>query len=148
MALFVIDTNLYIAALRSDEANRALADFQRRFAPFLYQHSAVAQEILAGARDEAGYRDFHEDWVEPFETLGRVFTPSHAAWTRAALILTRLVQVGARSAGGFTRGFLNDCLIAASARETGFTLVTADTRDFALIRTVEPRFHYTGPWPG
>lgn len=148
MAAFVIDTNLYVAAIRSDEANRALASFQRRFAPFLYQHSSVAQEILAGARDEAGYRDFHEDWVEPFEALGRVLTPSHTAWTRAALILTRLVQSGARSPGGFTRGFLNDCLLAASAGEAGFTLVTADIRDFSLIRTVERRFQFTEPWPG
>ena len=148
MAAFVVDTNLFVAAIRSDEANDALADFQRRFAPFLYQHSAVAQEILAGARDEAGFRDFHEDWVEPFEELGRLITPTHAAWTRAALILVRLVQAGAKGRGGFTRGFLNDCLIAASAREVGFTLVTADAGDFALIRTVEPRFQFTAPWPG
>jgi len=145
---FVVDTNLYVSAMRSDDGNQALARFQRRFAPFLVQHSAVAQEILAGARDEAGYREFHEDWVEPFESLGRVITPSHTAWSRAALILVRLVQAGARSRGGFTRGFLNDCLIAASAREIGFTLVTADTADFSLIRTVEPRFQFTTPWPG
>jgi len=148
VASFIVDTNLYVAAIRSDEGNDALAAFQRRFAPFLFQHSTVAQEILAGARDEAGYRDYHEDWVEPFETLGRVVTPTHAAWSRAALILTRLVQAGARSPGGFTRGFLNDCLIAASARDVGFTLVTADTADFGLIRSVEPRFQFTGPWPG
>ncbi len=148
MSVFVVDTNLYVAAIRSDESNGALAAFQRRYAPFLFQHSTVAQEILSGARDEAGYRDFHEDWVEPFEALGRVITPTHAAWIRAALILTRLVQSGARTPGGFTRGFLNDCLIAASAREAGFTLVTADTSDFELIRTVEPRFQFTTPWPG
>jgi len=145
---FIVDTNLYVAAIRSDAGNEALAGFQRRFAPFLFQHSTVAQEILSGAKDEAAYRDFAEDWVEPFEALGRVITPSHAAWTRAALILTRLVQSGVRSPGGYTRGFLNDCLIAASARESGFTLVTADAVDFALIRSVEPRFHFTGPWPG
>lgn len=148
MATFVVDTNLYVAAIRSDEDNEALASFQRRFAPFLYQHSTVAQEILAGARDEAGYRDFHEDWVEPFEGMSRIITPSHSAWTRAALILTRLVQKGARSPGGFTRSFLNDCIIVASAREAGFTLVTADVEDFELIRSVEPRFQFTTPWPG
>jgi predicted nucleic acid-binding protein len=148
VSAFVVDTNLYVAAIRSDEGNDAPAAFQRRFAPFLFQHSAVAQEILAGSRDEAGYRDFHEDWVEPFEALGRVITPTHAAWTRAALIVTRLAQSGARSPGGFKRGFLNDCLIAASARDAGFTLVTADTADFDLIRSVEPRFQLTGPWPG
>jgi len=145
---FVVDTNLYITAIRSAAANQELARFQRRFAPFLFQHSAVAGEILSGARDEAGYQDFHEDWIQPFESLGRIITPTHAAWSRAALILVRLVQSGARSPGGFTRGFLNDCLIAASARETGFTLVTADDADFSLIRTVEPRFQFTAPWPG
>ena len=148
MRAFVIDTNLYVSAMRSVDGNQALARFQRRFAPFLLQHSAVAEEILAGARDEAGYGEFHEDWIQPFESLGRVITPSHNAWTRAALILVRLVDAGARSRGGFTRGFLNDCLIAASAREIGFTLVTADTADFSLIRTVEPRFQFTTPWPG
>jgi len=144
----VVDTNLHVAAIRSDQGNEALAAFQRRFAPFLFQHSTVAQEILAGARDEAGWRSFHEDWVEPFEALGRIITPTHAAWVRAALILTRLIQAGARSPGGFTRGFLNDCLIAASARESGFTLVTAENADFTLIRSVEPRFQFTEAWPG
>ncbi len=148
MPAFVVDTNVYVSAMRSEEWNQALARFQRRFAPFLFQHSAVAQEILVGARDEAGYREFHEDWIQPFESVGRVITPSHTVWTRAALILVRLVQAGARSRGGFTRGFLNDCLIAASARDIGFTLVTADTADFSLIRTVEPRFQFTTPWPG
>ncbi|HSW29464.1 MAG TPA: hypothetical protein VLH75_08295 [Longimicrobiales bacterium] len=56
MPAFVVDTNVYVSAMRSEEGNQALARFQRRFAPFLFQHSAVAQEILAGARDKAGYR--------------------------------------------------------------------------------------------
>jgi hypothetical protein len=71
---YVIDTNLYVEAIRSDEANAALAAFQRRFAPLLHQHSTVAQELLAGAQDEALHRRYHEIWVEPFEDLGRVIT--------------------------------------------------------------------------
>ena len=84
MPRYVIDTNLYVEAITTDEGNEALAAFQRRFAPFLFQHSTVAQEILAGAHSEASYREYHEDWVAPFEALGRVITPSHAAWARAA----------------------------------------------------------------
>jgi predicted nucleic acid-binding protein len=143
----VIDTNLYVEAITTDEGNDALARFQRQFAPFLFQHSTVAQEILAGARDEAGYRAFYEDWVAPFEDLGRVFTPSHGAWLRAAFIIARLVERGEMSAGGFTRSFLNDCLIAASAREAGFVVVTRNAADFARIRRVEPRLRYVPPWP-
>lgn len=145
---YVVDTNLYVEAITSDEGNEALAAFQRRLAPFLFQHSTVAQEILAGAADEWGYRAYLEDWVEPFEKLGRVLTPGHSAWLRAALIITRLVERGRMSPGGFSRSFLNGCLIAASARDHGFVLVTRNTKDFDLIREVEPGFEHTEPWPG
>jgi predicted nucleic acid-binding protein len=144
---YVVDTNLYIEAITTDEGNDALAAFQRRFAPFLFQHSTVAQEILAGARDEAGYREYREDWVAPFEDLGRIITPGHQAWMRAALIMARLVESGRMSPGGFSRSFLNDCLIAASARDHGFVLVTRNTTDFALIKQVESRLEYASPWP-
>jgi predicted nucleic acid-binding protein len=144
---YVVDTNLYVAAIRTDEGTAALAAFQRRSAPFLFQHSTIAQEILAGARDEADYREHREDWVAPFEDLGRLITPSHAAWMHAALIVARLVERGRLSPGGFGRGFLNDCLIAASARDHGFILVTRNTADSALISQVEPGIRYVPPWP-
>ncbi len=147
MRTYVVDTNLYVEAITTDEGNEALAAFQRRCAPFLFQHSVVAQEILAGARDEADYREYHEDWVAPFEDLGRVITPTHGSWTRAARIMVRLVASGHMSAGGFSRSFLNDCLIAASTRELGFVLVTRNTADFARIRQVEPGVAYEAPWP-
>lgn len=74
-------------------------------------------------------------------------TPSHHTWLRAALIIARLVEGRQMSPGGFTRSFLNDCLIAASAREQGFILVTRNTRDFELITQVEPGLRYIPPWP-
>lgn len=147
MPKYVVDTNLYIEAITTDAGNEALAAFQRRFAPVLFQHSTVAQEILAGARDAVSFRAYHEDWIAPFEDLGRIITPSHASWMRAARILTRLIESGRMSAGGFNRSFLNDCLIAASALEHGFVLVTRNATDFARIRRVEPKLTYTAPWP-
>ena len=112
-------------------------------------HSTIAHEILAGARDEADYREYYEDWVAPFEDLQRVITPNHITWTRAALILARLVQRRHVSPGGLSlrRSFLNDCLIAASARKHGFILVTRNTSDFALISQVERGIRYQAPWP-
>jgi predicted nucleic acid-binding protein len=85
--------------------------------------------------------------VAPFEDLGRVITPSHTTWTRAARIVARLVERGHLSPGGFTRSFLNDCLIAASARDHGFILVTRNIADFAIIRKVERGIRYQLPWP-
>lgn len=147
MPTYVVDTNLYVDAITTDEGNGALAAFQRRCAPFLFQHSTIAQEILVGARSDADYREYHEDWVAPFEDLGRVITPSHTTWTRAARIVARLVERGHLSPGGFTRSFLNDCLIAASARDHGFILVTRNIADFAIIRKVERGIRYQLPWP-
>jgi predicted nucleic acid-binding protein len=144
---YIVDTNLYVEAITTDEGNAALAAFQRRSAPFLFQHSTIAQEILAGASNESDYRKYHGDWVAPFEDLRRIIAPSHTTWTRAALIMTRLVERGHLSPGGFSRSFLNDCLIAASAREHGFVLVTRNTADFALIGRVERGIRYQPPWP-
>jgi predicted nucleic acid-binding protein len=147
MPKYVVDTNLYIEAITTDDGNEALTAFQRRFAPVLYQHSTVAQEILAGARDAASFRAYHKDWIAPFEDLGRIITPSQTSWLRAARIVTRLIVSGRMSAGGFNRSFLNDCLIAASALEHGFILVTRNATDFARIHRVEPTLTYTAPWP-
>jgi predicted nucleic acid-binding protein len=144
---YVVDTNLYVEAITTDQGNAALAAFQRRSAPFLFQHSTIVQELLAGARDESDYREYYEDWVAPFEDLRRIITPSHATWTRAALIAARLVERGYLSPGGFSRSFLNDCLIAASARDHGFVLVTRNTGDFALIGRVERGIRWQPPWP-
>jgi hypothetical protein len=58
----------------------------------------IAQEILAGARDEADYRAYREDWVAPFEDLRRIITPGHTTWTRAALIVARLDRYAAANA--------------------------------------------------
>jgi UDP-N-acetylglucosamine 2-epimerase len=63
------------AAKEDDPTDFPRTRHQRRSAPFLFQHSAVAAEILAGARDEAGYHHFHDDWIQPVESLGRVITP-------------------------------------------------------------------------
>lgn len=147
MPTYIVDTNLYVEAITTDEGNAALAAFQRRSAPFLFQHSTIAQELLAGARNESDYREYYEDWVAPFEDLRRIIAPSHTTWTRAALIMTRLVERGHLSPGGFSRSFLNDCLIAVSAREHGFVLVTRNTGDFALIGRVERGIRYQPPWP-
>jgi predicted nucleic acid-binding protein len=86
--------------------------------------------------------------VVPFEDLRRIMAPSHGTWTRAALIMTRLVERGHLSPGGFSRSFLNDCQIAASAREHGFVLVIRNTGDFALIGGVERGIRYQAAMVG
>ncbi|CAN5807548.1 hypothetical protein BH23GEM7_BH23GEM7_10340 [soil metagenome] len=147
MAKFVLDTNVFIHAIRSDEARRALAAWQRQMGPHLYQHAVVVSELLVGARNEETFDRWHERWVAPAERLGRVITPTYTAWSRAARIITRLVQAGHLTAGAVAPSFFHDCLLAASARDHGYILVTHNLDDFGLIARVEPQLSFLPPFP-
>ncbi len=146
MPRYVVDTNLYIEATRSDEAADGLKRFYARLLPYVHLHSVVAQELLAGAMAPDLERETQAGFIEPFEAVGRTITPTHRTWKRAGEIMARLVRKKRLSPGGFRRSFVNDCLLAASAREHGFVLVTRNTQDFELIRTVEP-MDVLPPWP-
>ena len=50
------------------------------------------------------------------------------------------------AAGAFRRSFVHDVILAASCRQFGHTLVTANLRDFEVIRRVE-RFDFVPPFP-
>ena len=146
MRKYVLDTNLYIEASRSDAAADGLKGFYARFLPYVHLHSVVAQELLAGAVTVPLARDTQAGVLEPFEAVGRVITPTHRTWKRAGAIVARLVRERRLSPGGVPRSFVNDCLLAASAREQGFVIVTRNAQDFALIRSVEPA-EVVAPWP-
>jgi predicted nucleic acid-binding protein len=142
----VIDTNLYVRATRSDEWSQALETFFLAFAPEIYLHSVVALEILAGATSPDLERRTQERFIRPFERRDRLFTPSHGAWKRAAAALARLVRERKVSPEGIKKSLVNDCLIAASARDHGFVLVTDNVKDFELIRDLLP-IEFVPPWP-
>jgi predicted nucleic acid-binding protein len=143
---YVVDSNLYIEATRSDEAADDVNAFHARFLPQIHLHSVVAQELLAGAPTADLERTIRERFLRSFDSVGRVLTPTHRSWKRAGEIIARLVREKKLSRGGFEPSFVNDCLIAASAREHGFTIVTRNTHDFELIGSVEP-LQVQPPWP-
>ena len=143
---YVLDTNVYTATFRSDAAREQLAGFVVRNTPFLFLHTVVAQELLVGTYTHSEHRQLNQRLIEPFEDLGRIITPSHEAWKRAAYTVVRLMEKKVLSPGGYTRSFLNDCLLAASAQEHGYVLVTSDARDMERIAAVLP-FRYAAPFP-
>jgi predicted nucleic acid-binding protein len=116
------------------------------FLPTIHLHAVVAQEMIAGAMDARREKLIHDSLVEPFERRRRVVTPSFAAWKRAGSIMAHLVQRKMMAPGGFSRSFVNDCLLAASCRDEGLVLITANASDFALIKRVE-EVEVVGPWP-
>lgn len=146
MPKYIIDTSLYIHAIRDDQRNDELQAFYWSHAPFVYLHSVVAGELLAGAVHPDLERRTQEQLIGPFEATGRVVTPGHGSWKRAGQIVARLLREKKLSPEGIRRSFLNDCMIAASAREIGFVVVSDNTKDFDLIRTVEP-VDVVPPWP-
>lgn len=146
MPKYLLDTSLYVYATRDDRWNDELDAFYWAQAPFVYLHSVVAGELLAGALHPDLERRTQERFIEPFEATRRVITPSHAAWKRAGQVVAQLVRDRKLSPNGIRRSFLNDCLIAASAREHGLVVVTDNTRDFDLIRTVL-HIECVPPWP-
>jgi predicted nucleic acid-binding protein len=144
---FVLDTNIFIEALRDPRASTALADWQRRMSPRIYQHPVVVSELLAGARDETTWERWHKRWVAPAERVNRILVPGYGAWLRASRIITRLAQAGEISPGGVKPSFYNDCLLAATSREQGHTIITHNTADFGLIALVEPAVRAVPPFP-
>jgi predicted nucleic acid-binding protein len=146
MPRYVVDANLYIRATRDDEWSQALETFFLAFTPEIYLHSVVALEILAGATSPDLEKRTEERFIRPLERRERVFTPSHGAWKRAAAALARLVRERKVSPEGIKKSLVNDCLIAASARENGFVLVTDNLKDFELIGSVL-KVELVPPWP-
>jgi predicted nucleic acid-binding protein len=146
MPRYVIDTNLYVAADRDLAWADQLERFSTAYLPFIHVHAVVAKELLAGAVDRRRERLVEDSLIQPFERRGRVLTPSFSAWMAAGRILSQLVQRKRMSPAGFKRSFLNDCVLAASCREVGATLVTLNRDDFALIGEVM-RFEFVEPWP-
>lgn len=146
MTKYVLDTKVFVRADREAAWGEQLAAFYAAFLPFTYLHAVVVQELVLGAINPRRGKAIYDGYVQPFESRGRVITPSYRAWRRSGEVIATLVQRNRLSPGGFGRSFINDVLLAASCREAGVTLVTTNRRDFARIRDVE-RFEFVEPWP-
>jgi len=147
LAKYVLDTNVLIDAMRNETARDELVAWQRRMGPHLYMHAVVIVELLVGARSDTTFARWRGHWVAPAERLGRVITPGQSTWLRAARIVARLTGEGHLPRGPLRPSFFNDCLLAASAADHGFILVTHNLAVFRLIRGVMPNLHFEAPFP-
>lgn len=91
--------------------------------------SVVRAELTQGARGPAG-RALVVRLARRIERVGRVVTPTHSDWVRAATVQS---QVWDEFPGLRSRRLLLDLLIACGAQRVGAHLVTEDDRDFGLI---------------
>jgi predicted nucleic acid-binding protein len=144
---YVLDTNLYVQAFRSEEGARQLSEYYAAFTPSTYLSSIVLHELLVGANTEAKHRSVMETLALPLGRAGRVITPSHAAWVASAEALARMARREKRDLRSVPKSLVNDYLLAASCREAGATLITDNVADFKVARRYL-RFEYMAPWPG
>lgn len=145
MTKFALDTQLYIQAFRNPDSGEVLRQFYREHTPKTHLSSVVLHELAIGGTSEES-----AGWAEKvgrqLKRLTRIITPSHDAWRNAGTVLSRLAKERGIELRRRPRSLVNDVLIAASCREAGVTLVTANTRDFEMIRRVLP-FDFVPPWP-
>jgi predicted nucleic acid-binding protein len=129
---YVLDTNVYLEAVRSEEHRKR---FRTTFLPLLpatFLAAVVAYELAVDAADRRT-RELVEDFVRPLERSGRIVTPAFEDWLDAARIVTAVSERD-RSWQSKLPALLNDVLIALSARRIGATLLTYNAKDFRLIR--------------
>lgn len=139
--MYVIDTNLYIRALHDVGFAADLERFQQAALTRLWLSAVVAFEIMVGAVSDA-HSEGYERWVlRPFRGRNRVLAPDEASWRLAARMHREIRALPGFEAKLAQRSFLNDMLIAATCRQVGATLLTANRSDYELLnRVVGVRF--------
>jgi predicted nucleic acid-binding protein len=132
----LLDTNVYLFAMKSDEGARF---FERHYLPLAfrsYLSSVVVEELYAGALDSGAIR-LVERYVGALERAGRIVTPTFHDWKEAGKLVARITW---REPGRKRKiqQMLNDILLVFSARRIGADLFTFNEDDFELIRRHKP----------
>jgi predicted nucleic acid-binding protein len=130
--VYVLDTNVYIRALRRGDRLSALKRFLLKHGTRVRVSAVVALELRAGARTGAQEQAV-SDLIASYSSRGRVIVPSLAAYVEAGRVLATL---GTRDGVDVSRAgsLVNDVLIAASCREARVRLVTENSGDFAVLQ--------------
>lgn len=144
---YVLDTNCFVDASRSEVEARAFAEFCVWATPGLYLSTVVAAELRAGAGSARDRRTLERQILSPYVRRGRLVNPSQAAWETLGTTLATLVEKTGLVLWDVRRSFVFDILIARSCREIGATLVSRNSTDLERIATVF-RFDHVTPYPG
>lgn len=139
--MYIIDTNLYILALHDPGFAAELESFQRAALTRLWLSAVVAFEIVVGAVNDAHAERYERLMLRPFHGRNRILVPDERSWRLAARMHREIRSLGGFEAKLRQRSFLNDMLIAATCRQVGATLLTANRSDYELLnRVVGVRF--------
>lgn len=143
---FVLDTNCFIDASRTDAGADAFAEFCARDAPRLYLSTVVAAELRAGARNATERRILDRRVLSPYARRRRLVNPSAAAWEALGTTLGRLVEDEGLVLADVRKSFIFDVLLAWSCREIGAVLVSGNVKDLSRIARMFT-FEFVAPYP-
>jgi len=143
---YVLDTNCFVDAARTEAHAAALAQFSAWAAPGLYLSTVVAAELRAGAGTDKARRTLEQQVFSPYWRRGRILNPSPAAWETLGTALATLVETDGLVLREIPRSFVFDILLARSCREACATLVSRNVADLSRIATVFP-FDFVLPYP-
>ena len=146
MRKFVLDTNCFIAASKSDEDASLLDAFVQAAAPGLYLSTVVAAELRAGTTGGIDIRKLEKVVLLPYYKRGRIINPSADAWDTLGKTLAWLVKNEGITLRSTPRSFILDILLAFSCREIGAVLISSNERDLQRIRRVFT-FESAPPYP-
>ncbi len=138
--MYTLDSNVLIDAIRTPGAADQLKGFLAWALPETVLCSVVASELLAGARHEATRRLVEDHFVAPFARRRRIVAPSTTAWHRMDVLRGQVGKVGSAT------DWQNDVLLACTARELGWVVITRDT-DLGRLRTHIPGLRVEAPFP-
>ena len=143
---FVLDTNCFVDASRTDRAAASFAQFCQWAAPTLYLSTVVAAELRAGAGSAKDRRILERQILSPYVRRGRLVNPSPAAWDALGTTLATLVEKEGLVLRDARRSFVFDVLIARSCREIGATLISRNATDLSRIARIFA-FDFVPPYP-
>ena len=143
---FVLDTNCFIDASRTQAGADAFAAFCARAAPRLYLSTVVAAELRAGTGNASERRTLERRVLSPYVRRRRLLNPSSAAWEALGTTLARLVEDEGLVLADVRKSFMFDILVAWSCREIGAVLVSRNMKDLSRIARAFP-FEFLAPYP-
>ena len=135
MAGILLDTSVYITALRQGDASvlslrRAARTGETQTRP-LWLSIVVLEELYAGAVDAKALKAFQQT-ERDFAQAGRLLVPARREWTLAGQVLCHLGMKYGFDQIGKAR-LINDALIAMSAANHGLTILTKSPADFRRL---------------
>lgn len=129
MQPIIWDTSVYIINFR-----KGFFSWETEESDSLILSSVVAAELITGYVDKPYELNIFEKYVSSELSKGRTLTPLFADWQLTGVIIGKMIlkRPDLKSKKSL---LFNDCLIATSSRQINAKVVTANIKDFELIRS-------------